>query len=97
MLGWWAELMPLCVVRWIAARYCEKLELAEVQTFAMPRPGALVVLPTPEPEWKTRLYRMKHPDAIAQRKEPPKRPGCKKTTGCVCERENLGEQCIWRM
>lgn len=24
MLGWWAELMPLFVVRWFARRYCER-------------------------------------------------------------------------
>lgn len=24
MLGWWAELMPLFVVRWLARRYCER-------------------------------------------------------------------------
>ena len=45
MLARWTELLPLFVVRRLALRYCERLELAEVQTFAMPRPGVLVIAP----------------------------------------------------
>ena len=48
---------------------------------ALARPDVLVRVPMPKP-------------APA---EMPRRPGCKKLSGCVCERENLGEQCIWRL
>ena len=26
----------------------------------------------------------------------PRRPGCTKTTACICEREGLGDQCVYR-
>lgn len=44
MLARWTELLPLFIVRWMARRWCERPELAEVQTFAMPRPGVLVIV-----------------------------------------------------
>jgi len=28
MLGFWAEFMPLFIVRWLAKRYCEELHIA---------------------------------------------------------------------
>jgi hypothetical protein len=84
MLAWWIELMPLFVVRWLALRYCERVPFdceGNARVAALARPDVLVRVPQPKP-------------APA---EMPRRPGCKKLSGCVCERENLGEQCIWRL
>jgi hypothetical protein len=81
MLGWFSELMPLFLVRWLALRRCERLRLAGSVDVVMARPDVLVRLPAPK----------------VNPADLPRRPGCKKTTGCVCERENLGEQCIWRL
>jgi hypothetical protein len=84
MLAWWTELMPLFVVRWLALRYCERVPFergGNARTAAVARPDVLVRLPAPK----------------INPADMPRRPGCKKTTGCVCERENLGDQCIWRL
>ena len=83
MLGKWTELLPLFVVRWLALRYCERFRFKTSPELrvAMPRPDVLVKLP---------------PQKVSPA-DMPRRAGCKKLSGCVCERENLGEQCIWRL
>lgn len=48
MLGWWAELMPLCVVRWLARRHCEWVTTSHTErpalVFATARPDTLVIV-----------------------------------------------------
>lgn len=41
------------------------------------------------------LNGLEHSEAWTEAEK--RRPGCKKTTGCTCEREKLGDQCIWRL
>jgi hypothetical protein len=46
MLGWWCELMPLFVVRWLALRRCERLSMFGAGlTVVMARPDVLVRVP----------------------------------------------------
>ena len=68
----------------LALRYCERVPFereGNARVAAVARPDVLVRVPPPK----------------VNPADTPRRPGCKKTTGCVCERENLGEQCIWRL
>lgn len=47
MLGWWAELLPLCVVRWLARKTCERVTTSHADrpalVFATARPDVLVI------------------------------------------------------
>lgn len=47
MLSWIFELMPLCVVRWLAIRYCERFPIYDgLMIIAQGRPGAYFRVPT---------------------------------------------------
>jgi hypothetical protein len=49
MLGWFSELMPLFLVRWLALRRCERLSLVGAGTpVVLARPDVLVRVPAPK-------------------------------------------------
>jgi len=47
MLGWWTELLPLFLVRWMALRHCERMTVDYGAIVATARPDVLVRVANP--------------------------------------------------